>query len=103
MKYIKTYETGYINDLKKYMICKDDQNGGDDPYVVIELIRTTEDFSIVIKVLVISKKDQLIAGKSEELTINTGLIKSRIVFQSDDINEVKEKLYILQTKHKFNI
>lgn len=103
MKYLKRYESwpDYIifYGLKKYLICK---NKEDNTYLTLELIRSTENFYIIVQTLTFSKKTDKIS-KSAEISIKINTILDRIVFQSDDINEIKNELQLLKNTDKYGI
>lgn len=103
MKHLKTYEAwpDYIvfYGLKKYVICK---NKEDNTYLTLELIRSTENFYIIVQTLTFSKKTDKIS-KSAEISIKINTILDRIVFQSDDINEIKNELQLLKNTDKYGI
>lgn len=103
MKYLKRYESwpDYIifYGLKKYVICK---NKEDNTYLTLELIRSTENFYIIVQTLTFSKKTDKIS-KSAEISIKINTILDRIVFQSDDINEIKNELQLLKNTDKYGI
>lgn len=101
MKYLKKYESwpDYIHcyDLKKYAILK-----GEDDYTAIELVKSIDNFSIIVQTLAFGKRSVEIK-KSVEITINEGIIRSRIVFQSDDIEEIRIQLELLRNTGKYNL
>jgi len=110
MKYIKTYE-GYPDNiefycLKKYAICKSKlrgvMNSKDDDYMIFELIKSAGNFSIIVKKLEFSKLNNNVT-KSTEIPISISIIRDNMIFQSDDINEIKEKLEILQEIDIYNL
>ena len=95
MKYLKTFES---LSLKKYIICK-----GTESYTTLEIVKLIDNFSIIVRTLAFSKRNDTVF-KSAKLTISFNLyIEDRIIFQSDDINEIKTQLDILQNKDKYNI
>ena len=95
MKYIKTYES---LKLKKYIICK----GEHIDYLVLETLDKISNFIINVVILTFSKRIDEIK-KSGELKTSIKAIKNRIIFQSDDINEIREELELLKNIKKFNI
>lgn len=101
MKYLKKYETwpDYIHfyGLKKYAILK-----GEDYYTAIELVKSTDDFSIIVQTLAFGKRSNEIK-KGAEIPINDSIIRSRIIFQSDDIEEIRTQLELLRNTLKYNL
>ena len=93
MKYIKTFENIKSYDLKKYFVTEKE---------VLELVKSSENFKIIVQTLSFSKRTNDVA-KSSELEINLNTIKNKIIFQSDDINEIRERLELLEMTNKYNI
>lgn len=103
MKHLKIFEKSpdYIKfyDLKKYVIC---ENIGDDTYLALELIKSVDDFKIIVQTLAFSKKNNNFA-KSAEIKISESTIRNRIIFQSDDINEIITQLELFKNAKQYNI
>jgi len=103
MKYIKKYETwpDYIHfySLKKYVICKNTES---NIYTVFELIKSTENFYIEVQTIAFSKRTDKIA-KSLVMEVKLSLIQDRIVFQSDDLEEIRNQMELLNQTDKFNL
>jgi len=106
MKYLKVYEAwpDYITfyDLKKYVIYKNDKG----LYNAVELVESAENFKIIIKLLIFTEKNHNNPQgyiKAREFGINASSLKEKIVFQSDNLEEIRKELEILSTTNKYNL
>ena len=107
MKYIKTFEAwpNYIEfySLKKYVIYKTVSNN----YLAVELVESLENFKILIKSLKFVKKDRIYNPqgyiKEREFEIDIHSLREKIVFQSDDLEEIRNQIELLNQTDKFNI
>lgn len=101
MRHLKTFEKSPVvfSELKKYVICK---NKEDNTYLALELIKLTELFYITVQTLTFSRRTGSVS-KSAEISIKKHVILDRIIFQSDDINEIKNELEVLENIDKYNL
>jgi len=102
MKYIKSYEDIENNDdFKKYLITKSDENN----YLCIEII-SIDEFEKIAHICTMSFSKNNTIHKSVEISITLESLKSlkkRLIYQSDDINDIINNLKIIKDLDKYNL
>lgn len=101
MKHLKIYESYITDDLKKYFIAEVMGEIG-----IFEFICFKNKDTAKIQILLIYVKEknsikEFKGGQSYEKNIN--IIKNKILFQSDSIEECKEMIPYIIDQNKFNL
>lgn len=110
MKYIKSYESIDINNIKKYIIYKPDNSlqldKDKNKWLFIYLIlNINNDYTTLLRVYRynISEEKLLEEKMSEELFVPIPAFSNRILFTSDNINECIEMLPLISNTNKYNL
>jgi hypothetical protein len=95
MKYIKTYEDIH---LANYAICKSDDN----TLLCIEIIDADEfRNSAQVQTMTFDRNKEV--HKSAKITTRLSVIMNRIVYQSNDIEDIIIKYDLMKTQTKYNL
>jgi hypothetical protein len=97
MKYIKTYENidTIEEGLKKYVICKNY-----DIYIVLEILNYLS-FSLINAQRITFNIGGITIG--DKYTTSVKGTKDRMVFQSDNIDDIRNQLELLLYTKKYNL
>lgn len=110
MKYIKSYESIDINNIKKYIIYKPDnslqRDKDKDKYLFIYIIlNINNDYTTLLRVYRYNIPEEKISdvGISDEIFVPTDTIINRILFSSNDVEECIKMLPLVANTNKYNL
>ena len=98
MKHLKQFENIEEENIKEYIICK-----SDDPTILFFCLQIVEQLSSKLKINTITFDRNDDAHKSAIITANRTMIENKIVYQSDNIQDVIDMIKILKKSAKYNL